>query len=240
MKPTMTNGNPELSIACLLIRSTIRLGIGTLLLAGTLFLSFGSLDWPMAWVYLGLVVVGISITTALLARIHPDLIEERSHIGEGVKPWDKVLAWLMALGTLLPTLIIAGLDRRWGWSPAMPVSVEIGGTVLYALGASWIAWAMVSNRFFAPVVRIQNDRGHTVVTTGPYRIVRHPGYVGVMLCGIAVPLMLGSYWGLVPAGLGWVVAVVRTSLEDRTLQSELEGYREYATQVRYRLIPGVW
>lgn len=232
--------NNQHSLSRLLIRFTIQLGIGILLLAVTLFLSFGSFDWPMAWVYLGLVVVGMGITTVLLARTHPDLIEERSHIGEGVKPWDRVLARLMAFGTLLPTLTIAGLDRRWGWSSEMPVSVEIVGAVLFALGTSWVSWAMVSNRFFAPVVRIQRDRGHTVATAGPYRIVRHPGYVGIMLCGIAVPLMLGSVWSLVPAVLGWIVAVVRTSLEDKTLQNELEGYRDYASRVRYRLIPGLW
>jgi protein-S-isoprenylcysteine O-methyltransferase Ste14 len=230
----------SLSLPRLLIRSTIRLGIGIVLLAVTLFLSSGSLHWPMAWVYLGLVIVGMSITTILLARTHPDLIEERSHIGEGVKSWDKVLARLMALGTLLPTLIIAGLDQRWGWSPTVPLCVEIVGAVLFALGTSWVSWAMVSNRFFAPVVRIQKDRGHVVVMAGPYRIVRHPRYVGIMVCGIAVPLMLGSLWALVPAGLGWVVAVVRTALEDRTLQNELEGYKGYASRVRYRLIPGVW
>jgi protein-S-isoprenylcysteine O-methyltransferase Ste14 len=230
----------SLSLPRLLIRSTIRIGIGILLLAVTLFASLGRLDWPMAWVYLGLVIVGMSITTILLARTHPDLIEERSHIGEGVKSWDKVLARLMALGTLLPTLIIAGLDRRWGWSPTVPLYVEIVGAVLFALGTSWVSWAMVSNRFFAPVVRIQKDRGHRVVTTGPYRFVRHPDYVGIMVCGIAVPLMLGSVWSLVPAAIGWVVAVVRTALEDRTLQNELEGYKEYASRVRYRLIPGVW
>jgi protein-S-isoprenylcysteine O-methyltransferase Ste14 len=99
---------------------------------------------------------------------------------------------------------------------------------------------MVSNRFFAPVVRIQRDRGHTVATAGPYRIVRHPGYVGMVVCGIAVPLMLGSLWALILAVVGVGVAVLRTALEDRTLQNELEGYREYASRVRYRLIPGVW
>jgi protein-S-isoprenylcysteine O-methyltransferase Ste14 len=230
----------ELHLPRLLMQSTIRLGIGIVLLAVTLFVSLGSLDWPMAWVYLSLVILGMTVTTVLLARTHPDLLVERSHIGEGVKSWDRVLSRLMALGVLLPTLLIAGLDRRWGWSHAMPLHMEIGGAVLFALGTSWVSWAMVSNRFFAPVVRIQKDRGHTVATSGPYRFVRHPGYVGIMLCGVAVPLMLGSLWALVPAGLGVGVAVLRTALEDRTLRNELEGYKDYASRVRYRLIPGLW
>ena len=236
----MTTNTVELSIPRLLIRSAIRLGTATLLIGGTLFLVAGSLNWPMAWVYLGLVVMGLATTTVLLAITHPDLLVERSHIGEGVKPWDRVLSRLMAIGVLLPTLAVAGLDHRWAWSPEVPLYVEIGGAVLFAMGMSWVSWAMVSNRFFAPVVRIQRDRGHTVATAGPYRIVRHPGYVGMIVCGVAVPLMLGSLWGLVPAALGWVVAVVRTALEDVTLQNELEGYKEYASRVRYRLIPGVW
>lgn len=230
----------ELSIPRLLARSAIRLGTGTLLIGGTLFLVAGSLNWPMAWVYLGLVVVGLATTTILLAITHPDLLIERSHIGEGVKPWDKVLSRLMAIGVLLPTLAVAGLDHRWAWSPTVPLYVEIGGAVLFAMGMSWVSWAMVSNRFFAPVVRIQRDRGHTVATAGPYRIVRHPGYVGMILCGMAVPLMLGSLWALILAVVGVGVAVLRTALEDRTLQNELERYREYASRVRYRLIPGLW
>lgn len=236
----MTDDTEGLSVSRLLIRSAIRLAIGILLLGGTLFLSSGSLDWPMAWAYLALVVLGMSVTTILVARTHPDLLIERSHIGQGVKPWDKILAGLMAMGTLLPTLILAGLDRRWQWSPELPPFVVIAGTGLFAVGAALIAWAMVSNRFFAPVVRIQTDRGHTVATTGPYRFVRHPGYVGVTLCGVTVPILLGSLWALIPAALGIGVTILRTALEDRTLQNELEGYKKYAARVRYRLIPGIW
>jgi protein-S-isoprenylcysteine O-methyltransferase Ste14 len=229
-----------ISISRLLAGSTMRLGTGIVLIASTLFLSCGSVDWPMAWLYLGMLVVGMAVTTLLLIRTHPDLILERSRIGEGVKPWDRVLSRLMALGTLLPTLVVAGLDRRWGWSPQVPADVEIGGVLLFALGTAWVSWAMVSNRFFAPVVRIQKDRGHTVVSAGPYQIVRHPGYLGIMLGGVAVPLMLGSLWALIPAAVGWIVAVVRTALEDKTLHNELEGYRDYAGRVRYRLVPGLW
>lgn len=236
----MSENTENLSTPRLLIRSAIRLGIGVLLLASTLFLSRGSFAWAMAWVYLGLLVAGMSVTTLLLARVHPDLLVERSHIGEGAKPWDKLLAWLMALGILLPTLILAGLDRRWDWTPEPPLGAEIGGAVLYLLGASWICWAMVSNRFFAPIVRIQTDRGHKVAMAGPYRIVRHPGYVGIVVCSLTVPLLLGSLWAFAPAVLQIGVTVLRTTLEDRTLQNELEGYKEYAAQVRYWLLPGVW
>jgi protein-S-isoprenylcysteine O-methyltransferase Ste14 len=236
----MTNGTTEFVLPRLLIRSLIRLGLGTLLFAGMLFLTAGSFDWPMAWVYLGLGFVGIAVTWVLVARVHPDLLVERSHIGEGAKSWDKVLSRLMGVGVLVLTLVVAGLDHRWRWSPEVSLYVEVVGAVLFGLAMSLVCWAMASNRFFAPVVRIQEDRGHTVVTAGPYRIVRHPGYVGIMLSGIAVPMMLGSLWAMVPAVLGWVVAVARTALEDRTLKNELEGYKEYAGRVRYRLVPGVW
>lgn len=146
----------------------------------------------------------------------------------------------MGIGIPLLTLVIAGLDHRWKWSLEMPLPLEITAAAVFAIGTAWVSWAMVSNRFFAPVVRIQRDRGHIVATTGPYRFMRHPGYVGITVCGTAVPIMLGSLWGLVPALLGLCVAVLRTALEDHALQDELDGYREYASQVRYRLIPGIW
>lgn len=124
----------------------------------------------------------------------------------------------------------------WGYRAA----IQITGAVVFALGYALFSWAMISNAFFASVVRIQDDRGHTVCTTGPYQFVRHPGYSGAVLQSIAVPLMLGSLWSLVPAGFGVALLILRTAFEDRTLLEELDGYEEYIQRVRYRLLLGVW
>jgi len=137
-------------------------------------------------------------------------------------------------------LLIAGLDTRFGWTGRVALALQIVAIAIFMLGGALFSWAMVSNAYFSTVVRIQEDRGHTVCTTGPYRFVRHPGYVGAILQSLAVPLMLGSLWALVPGGLAALLIVARTALEDRTLWEELDGYKEYARRVRYRLLPGVW
>jgi protein-S-isoprenylcysteine O-methyltransferase Ste14 len=157
-----------------------------------------------------------------------------------VKAWDKVLAPLMALSLSLPLVIVAGLDHRFGWSPAFPLWLILLGFFLIAFGYAFAVWALVENRFFSSVVRIQTDRGHVVCDSGPYRIVRHPGYAGNILPLLGIVLALSSLWTLIPAAVALVIAVIRTALEDRTLQEELPGYKEYARQVRYRLMPGIW
>ena len=159
--------------------------------------------------------------------------------GEGTKSWDKVLISILLAGFLV-TLIVAGLDGgRFHWAPAPPWAV-IAGYVLMALGCFGTGWAQAVNRHFEPSVRIQTDRDHHVVTTGPYAFVRHPGYVSgtVLVAGMA--LALGSLWALLPAALVAVVLVIRTNLEDATLQRELPGYAGYAARVRSKWIPGVW
>lgn len=130
---------------------------------------------------------------------------------------------------------MAGLDFRAGWTPSLSPAVPIIALVIAAL----VTWAMVANTFFALANRIQSEHGHTVATGGPYRYVRHPGYVGAMLFELATPILLGSFWALLPGGLSALLMVVRTALEDRTLQRELAGYVDYLQQVRYRLLPGV-
>lgn len=169
----------------------------------------------------------------------PALLVERSQLHEGTQRGDILLAVLMGYSSVILS-VTAGLDRRFGWSPPMPPALPSGVAVIAALGSLLTIWAMASNRFFSGVVRIQAERGHTVVTTGPYRYVRHPGYVGALLFIPATPLILGSLWTLVPAGVLIGAAILRTALEDRFLQTELNGYREYASRVRYRLVPGLW
>jgi protein-S-isoprenylcysteine O-methyltransferase Ste14 len=154
-------------------------------------------------------------------------------------PWDRVLAPLTGIGGgVIP--LTAGLDARYGWSPAVSPVIELTGLLLLLAGYALSTCALVENRFFSGVVRIQSDRGHTVVTGGPYRWLRHPGYAGALLAYLTVPLLLSALWALIPAGAVLIIMVIRTRLEDLTLQEQLPGYREYARSVRYRLIPGIW
>jgi protein-S-isoprenylcysteine O-methyltransferase Ste14 len=147
---------------------------------------------------------------------------------------------LVAIYGPLVTLVVAGLDRRWGWRPEVPWVWALIGAALLVLASAFAAYAMLTNRFFSAVVRIQRERGHTVVTAGPYRWVRHPGYAGGVACHLAMPILLGSLWALIPGVLTAGLTVLRTALEDRTLRAELPGYSEYARRTRYRLLPGVW
>ena len=132
--------------------------------------------------------------------------------------------------------IVIGLDRRWQWSPPL----QLTALIVVASGMAFAIWAFVANQFFSAVVRIQKDRGHAVVTSGPYRFVRHPGYAGGALSYVAAPVMLGTLWALIPAAPLIAALVVRTALEDRTLRDELAGYAEYTQKVCYRLVPGIW
>jgi protein-S-isoprenylcysteine O-methyltransferase Ste14 len=156
------------------------------------------------------------------------------------KAWDKVLAPLMALSVSFPLVIVAGLDQRFDWSPVFPLWLIVLGFILILFGYAFAVWALVENRFFSSVVRIQADRGHVVCDSGPYRIVRHPGYAGNILPLLGIVLALGSVWTIIPAVVALMIAVIRTALEDRTLREELPGYPEYTRRVRYRLIPGTY
>jgi protein-S-isoprenylcysteine O-methyltransferase Ste14 len=204
-----------------------------------LVVTSGQPGWRMAWAYLASYVVLIGLNGMILLRRHPDLIAERGRIEATTRGWDKVLIVLLSI-TSLATLAVAGLDRRFQWTPALGLVVPGAGFVLYLLGFALAGWAMASNRFFSGVARIQEDRGHVVADGGPYALVRHPGYLGMMLSISGVPLFLGSMWALIAAGLHVVTMIVRTVLEDRMLRRELAGYQEYAARVRRRLLPGIW
>ena len=198
--------------------------------------------WWQGWAY-ALLFAAAGIGMRLWAeRRHPGLMAERAQLSRapGIKSWDKLLSPLMALSLGLPLFVVAGLDHRFGWSPDFPSWLNILGLVLAAAAYGFVGWAFLENRFFSAVVRIQSDRGHVVCDTGPYKMVRHPGYSGSVLSPFAMALALGSVWTLIPAAAAVVIAVVRTTLEDRTLQKELPGYREYADRVRYRLVPGIY
>jgi protein-S-isoprenylcysteine O-methyltransferase Ste14 len=194
----------------------------------------------MGWAMVGIYALWVGANALFLIPRNPELLAERAkRHKEGMKTWDKLVLSVVGLATLAK-YIIAGLDVRYGWTAQMPLTIQIVALVISALGYALGTWAMATNAYFSMVVRIQEDRGHAVVSDGPYRYVRHPGYTGTTAFELATPIMLGSLWALIPGVLAAVLTIARTALEDQTLQKELDGYRDYAQRVRYRLLPGIW
>lgn len=223
-------------------QAVTRLVITTVFMLGVLFLSAGRLDWWEGWAYTAVALLVLVLSRSLMIIKNPDMVRERAEAGqrENVKPWDKILLPVTAIYGPLISWIIAGLDERFSWTPDLPDYIQV-----IALGVIFAAdmlgvWAMLVNRFFSSHVRIQIDRGHTVVSEGPYRVVRHPGYAGAILAWIAGPVFFSSYWVAIPSVIVIALNIIRTALEDRTLQEELPGYSDYAQKVRYRLVPGLW
>jgi protein-S-isoprenylcysteine O-methyltransferase Ste14 len=205
-----------------------------------LFLPAGTWAWTRGWLFLGFLLASSTLLTLYLLRVNPDVIAGRVNRHERPRRWDLLLVLFVALPAMLAIPIVSALDDgRYGWS-RLPWWGCALGYALLLVGFAGLNWAMAVNKFFEPSVRIQTDRGHHVINTGPYRIIRHPGYVFAFAFFLGIPLALGSLWGLIPAMVMCGLLVVRTVLEDRTLQNELRGYKEYAERVRYRLIPGVW
>ncbi|MFQ5808145.1 MAG: methyltransferase family protein, partial [Armatimonadota bacterium] len=204
----------------------IKTFIGIPLPAVILCLCAGRWDWTMAWVYAGMMLAMQALTAAVLLPSNPELLAERSQLQKGSKTWDTVLVILGVGIGMTATWVVAGLDLRFGWLPPFPLPLSIIAVAVGMLGIGLLVWAMAANRFFSATVRIQTERGHTVATGGPYRYVRHPGYVGWFMLTLASPVVLGSQWALVPTGISALLMVLRTALEDRTLQNELEGYKE--------------
>lgn len=210
-----------------------------ILLSAGIFLVAGRIDYWQGWLYTTANVMTYFMTVITLWH-HPELIQERLRPGAGWKLWDKIF-----FGLLIPlfaaTLIIGSLDAgRFRWGPALSPSVCIIGFAAYITGQSLFIWSKYTNRFFSSVVRIQKDRGHTVCQEGPYRIVRHPGYVGAIVFLTSMPFILGSMWSLIPTVLLVIAVLARAYLEDEALQKELPGYAEYSEKVRYKLIPHIW
>lgn len=240
--------NEESGIPAVVKRSSLAAGIATragtvaffIILQGViLFLAAGRLSWTWAWVYLGICLVSVVINGVIMLRTNPETIAERGQ-PEATQDWDKVIGGLWALLLYLVLPLVAGLDVRFDWTQELSAAWNLAGALVLAAGLGLGGWAMIANTYFSTAVRIQSDRGQTVCRSGPYRFVRHPGYLGFVLQSLGTPLLLGSWWALLPGLLAVVLIVVRTTLEDRFLQDELPGYREYVGQVRYRLVPGVW
>lgn len=205
-----------------------------------LFLAAGRVNWISGWVYLGLNALTQILSSIVLVRKQGEMLAERSQVRAGTKGWDRILTPAIVIVGTFAVLVTAGLDARFGWSGSLNVGVWSAGIVVAFLSQMFVLWAMTSNPFFALTVRIQDDRGQTVVNNGPYRLVRHPGYAGSLAYNIAIPLVLSSWWTFIPALLTSALIILRTGLEDKTLQNELPGYRAYAANTQYRLFPGVW
>ena len=213
--------------------------LGFLLVFGILLFSLaGRLDWWEAWVFIIIYLAGILTNGLWSIRHNPEMINERGRIGKNAKSWDKLIGVFYTI-FLVGIFAIAGLDARFAWS-GVPLWAKILGGIVFALSLAITFWVMTANTFLSTFVRIQEERGHTTVTGGPYRFVRHPMYAGILLMSWGMPLLLGSWWALIPGLLNVALFFIRTALEDKTLQAELPGYLEYIQQVRYRLIPGIW
>jgi protein-S-isoprenylcysteine O-methyltransferase Ste14 len=206
----------------------------------SLFGGAGQLTWTRGWIGTVLYVGGLFTSRAFVARLNPSLLHERqTAIRRDTKPFDKVFLRLLLSFTIAQP-ILAGLDAvRFHWAP-MPTWTVYPGVGFFLVSATWITWVLVRNPHAESSVRIQRERDHTVVSSGPYRFVRHPMYVGLILMHVSIALVLGSMWTLALAALFTILFLWRTALEDRTLRRELPGYEEYTRVTRYRLMPGIW
>ncbi|MDX1436281.1 MAG: isoprenylcysteine carboxylmethyltransferase family protein [Anaerolineales bacterium] len=218
------------------------LALSTILVPAMLFLSAGTLQWPEAWLY-SLTYLGAALGGRLIVlRKNPDTLRERARAlsSDTTMPGDRLIVLLLGLLGPLVMMVAAGINFRFALPPEISPSVQAIGFILLLLGYLIAVWALGSNPFFSAVARIQTDRGQYVVATGPYRWIRHPGYAGGILGTLGAPLLLGSFWALIPATIIIVVYFIRTGFEDRMLRKGLEGYQDYALQTRYRIIPAIW
>ncbi|MBN1452749.1 MAG: isoprenylcysteine carboxylmethyltransferase family protein [Anaerolineales bacterium] len=223
----------------LILRYAIREIMGLVSMGIALFWSAGRIDWWPAWAALAIMLAWIVATAMVILRFNPDLLAERLGPRKGAKRWDTAIMSMLGL-VQLARYILAGLDQRYDWTGGFPLSAQIVALILCVLGYALVVWATASNTFFSQIVRIQTERGHTVVTGGPYQYVRHPAYTGAILYELAAPALFASWWTFFASSLVAILLILRTSLEDRTLLAELAGYTDYARQVRFRLLPGIW
>jgi protein-S-isoprenylcysteine O-methyltransferase Ste14 len=223
----------------LISKYLIRETLGIVLLGAVLFVSAGTINWPMGWALVVLTALWVAAMSWILITRSPDLIAERLSPKEGTKSWDVQLMGYVGILEIARTLV-AGMDYRFGWSSFNAPALQIAALAVAALGIGLVVWAMYTNAFFSNFMRVQKERGHQVATSGPYRFVRHPAYLGSVLFELAVPVMLGSWLALIPGALAAILFIIRASWEDRTLYSELTGYKAYAKQTRYIMLPWVW
>lgn len=223
----------------LILRYSIRETMGIVVMGVALFWSAGRLNWWPAWASLAVTLAWSAATALVILHFNPGLLAERLGPRRGGKAWDTAIMSLLGL-IQLARYIIAGLDQRYHWTGGFPIIAQIVALIVCILSYALFVWATASNAFFSQIVRIQSERGHTVATSGPYKYVRHPAYIAAILIELAVPVLLASWWALIPGVVSSILLVVRTTLEDHTLQVELTGYADYTRRVRHRLLPGIW
>jgi len=219
-----------------IIRRLIQVFSVLILQGAVLFIAAGTLSWKWAWAVLLLGLLLLIINWILLPA---ELVIERGRKKENVKKWDRIITLIISLPTIL-MYVFSGLDHRFNWTGDVHIIINIAGLGLISLGSMIFTWSMVSNKFFSTLVRLQIDRQHTVATEGPYKYIRHPGYLGYMIFTLATPIALGAFWGLIFSGIIGILLIVRTALEDATLKKELPGYAEYTENTKYKLIPFLW
>lgn len=221
-------------------KSIIWVTVSFLLMAASLFLPAGTLAWPAGWIFLILLHAWLLVGIGLLLKHNPGLLEERLSVTQSnQKTWDKIFIILYQL-LLFAWLAFMPLDAvKYHWSQVPVVLQVVGGTILIA---SFIVISLTfrENAFLSPTVRVQHERGQMVISTGPYRYVRHPMYAGGLLLFLGTPLLLGSWYGLLLVVLLIFAGALRAVLEERVLSEELPGYSAYMKQVKYRLIPYIW
>jgi protein-S-isoprenylcysteine O-methyltransferase Ste14 len=220
-------------------RWIVRETMGVVMLAAMLFLAAGTVNWIAGWAMV-IIMAGWVIATALVVMPrYPALLAERVGPKKGAKSWDTALLGLYGVALMI-MWIVAGLDVRFGWSSGIGLAAQIAAMLIVIAGYGLVVWATSVNAYFSQVVRIQTERGHTVISNGPYQYVRHPAYVGMILVVLGAPILLGSWWALIPAAISAALAIIRTVLEDKMLQAELAVYVDYTQHTRYRLVPGIW
>ena len=221
------------------IRYLLQIAIFVLIFALSLFLPAGRWDWGMGWAYVTVIALSQFGVAAILISKKSALLDERSQMG-GKRDLDRVLAGVMAVFGPVSICIVAGLNLKNGWPPSLPFAFQLTGLALGILGSALTVWAMAVNQFFYGVMRVAKEKGHVVCDRGPYRIVRHPGYIRAALFTLASPLILHSVWAFFPALLTIVAILLRTRMEDANLQTKLDGYRSFTQRTRFRLFPGIW
>jgi len=221
------------------VRWLVREFMGLVLMAAILCLSVGRLDWVMGWFLVIITALWVAATALVVIPRNPELLAERVGPRKGTKSWDTIILGIYGLITLV-RYVVAGLDVRFGWTTGISFPFQVVGLLIAVAGYGLVVWATGTNAYFSQTARIQTERGHTVVTSGPYGLVRHPAYVGIILFELASAIMLGSLWALLLSGVSSALFIVRTGFEDSMLRDELQGYADYAQHTRYRLFPGLW
>ena len=205
------------------------------------FVSSGYITNQRPWLYFITAIIHYSLSTAVQYKLNPQLLVQRLKVKrEGSKLWDEILMRTSNLTMIVLIPVIAGLDIGRYQLSNLDINFILIGLVFVGISSFLLNDSMINNKYFEPTVRIQKERDHKVITSGPYSVIRHPGYLAGIMFAISIPLLIGSIYTFIPVGIYIFLMIIRTWLEDKTLQKELKGYLDYSKQVKYRLLPGIW